>query len=331
MIKTIAETAWHHQGDFSFFKKLITTLLESTHADYIKLHITLDLDEYMDSTHDIYLNLKAWLFNEIQWREILDLISNSEKGLMVLCNDRKAINLASEYNADIIELHAVCINDIFLINAVNQSISDKTIFMIGVGGNNIYEIDYVVNNINTENIVLMFGFQNYPTVYEDVNFSRMRKIMSIYNKYDYGYADHTSWDEPNNEIITIMGAAIGVSYIEKHVTTEYGLKRADWHAAINVNMFNSLCEQLKILDSCNGNGVLQPNINELKSCIYGPLKKAGIFNQDLSPGTVFSEDMVVLKRVNEISNLSQLDIINLFGKKLSSHVKHGDLVDYMCF
>ena len=37
MIKLIAETAWHHQGDFMFMKKLVTEIAK-TNADIIKIH-----------------------------------------------------------------------------------------------------------------------------------------------------------------------------------------------------------------------------------------------------------------------------------------------------
>ena len=46
----IAETAWHHDGDFDFFKDLVTTIANETKADYIKFHVTLEVDEYMHTS-----------------------------------------------------------------------------------------------------------------------------------------------------------------------------------------------------------------------------------------------------------------------------------------
>ena len=39
MIKLIAETAWHHEGDFVFFKNLINEIVKNTDADIVKMHI----------------------------------------------------------------------------------------------------------------------------------------------------------------------------------------------------------------------------------------------------------------------------------------------------
>ena len=63
MIKLIAETAWHHEGDYGFMKNLVTSICELSKADIVKLHITLDLDEYMNKDHAAYETLKSWVFS----------------------------------------------------------------------------------------------------------------------------------------------------------------------------------------------------------------------------------------------------------------------------
>ena len=50
-MKLIAETAWHHEGDFTFMTDLVSNISNNTHADIIKMHITLNFDEYMDQNH----------------------------------------------------------------------------------------------------------------------------------------------------------------------------------------------------------------------------------------------------------------------------------------
>ena len=62
-IKLIAETAWHHDGEFSFMEHLLDTIINQSKADVVKMHVTLDFDEYMDSSHSIYNDLKSKLFS----------------------------------------------------------------------------------------------------------------------------------------------------------------------------------------------------------------------------------------------------------------------------
>ena len=66
-MKLIAETAWHHDGDFDFFKKLVTDLSTKTKADYLKFHVTLDVDEYIYKDHQGYQWVKESVFSENQF------------------------------------------------------------------------------------------------------------------------------------------------------------------------------------------------------------------------------------------------------------------------
>ena len=84
MIQTIAETAWHHEGDFIFMCNLVKDTCSNTNADYVKLHITLDLDEYMSKDHHNYQMLKTWMFNENEWSEIIAIIRFLHKRLLLI-------------------------------------------------------------------------------------------------------------------------------------------------------------------------------------------------------------------------------------------------------
>ena len=81
-MKLIAETAWHHEGDFLFMKNLINKIITDTDADIIKMHVTINFDDYMKSNHDLYENLKSMLFTKDQWEELINMVKNSDKELM---------------------------------------------------------------------------------------------------------------------------------------------------------------------------------------------------------------------------------------------------------
>ena len=172
----------------------------------------------------------------------------------------------------------------------------------------------------------MFGFQNYPTVYEDINLNKIRRIMRLFSNFEYGYADHTAWNNEHNELITLLGASSNMMYVEKHVTTNYGENRIDWPAAISIKMFNDLHEKIKILNKLNGNGSLSMNSGELSYSIFGPMKKAAIFNADISEGSILTLDIIRFTRTKEVSDMSQLDVINSIGKKISKNLKKGSVL-----
>ena len=176
MVKLIAETAWHHEGDFYFMKNLVSEICQNSNANIVKLHITLDIDEYMNNDHEAYEMLNSWMFSEPQWTELINIIRAHNKELMLLLNDTKAINFSRQFMPEMVEIHSVCLNVPRLQEAIDKQIDKNAKVVIGVGGCTLEEVKASVEFFRDREIVLMFGFQNYPTKYEDVNLNKIRKI-----------------------------------------------------------------------------------------------------------------------------------------------------------
>ena len=117
-----------------------------------------------------------------------------------------------------------------------------------------------------------------------------------------------------------------MDYIEKHVTTKYGVDRIDWTAAISIDMMNSLIEKLKILELINGNGQIELNEGEKVYSIFGPMKKAALMNRDIKSGEVFDLSMVDFKRTSQISDLSQIEVIQSVGKIIKNNLNINDVL-----
>jgi len=325
-MKLIAETAWHHEGDFSFMKNLVSEIVSKTNADIIKMHITLNFDEYMDPSHELYKKLKPMIFNKGQWQELIQIVRDGKKEIMLLLNDRQAIEFGLSFNPEYVEIHSICLNDIFLLEKLKKNIDEETKIVLGVGGTSINEIKNAINFLDHSNIILMFGFQNYPTVYEDVNLNKIRKLMKLFDNFEYGYADHTAAKSNYNELITLLGAASGMKYIEKHVTTHFGEERIDWPAAISIEMFNGLHQKIRILDKLNGDGALSMNSGELSYSRFGPMKKAAKLICSLRKGDILKLSDIKFIRTKETSDITQLDVLNSIGKKMKIDLKSGSVL-----
>lgn len=325
-MKLIAETAWHHDGDFVFFKKLVEEITKNTETDYIKFHITLSFDEYIHTDHPAYNWVKERIFTKEQWTEIFNIAFKNNKKLMLLFNDKLAIDFGMTFKPEIVEIHSVCLNDITLLKHLKEKINPETKIVLGVGGSDLYEIENAINYLDLKNIVLMHGFQNFPTKYEDINFFKIKKIMQLFPMYKHGYADHTAWNNENNVLITLFGAALGMSYVEKHVTIELGKERCDWNSAISIEMFNNLTEKLKVLSQAYGNGSLSLNEGEKLYSKFGVNKKAAILNKAVKKGEVFNEKCYRFKRTGQSSDLSQIDVIQSIGKVFVINLEKGHCI-----
>ncbi len=331
MTQLIAETAWHHEGDFGFMEELVSKLCEESQADVIKMHVTLDFDSYMSDEHEAYKTLKKWVLSEADWRKLFYIVKEGEKKLMLLLNDTRAIEFAAEFDPDYVELHSVCLNVPRLQGSLLENISMTTPVVIGVGGCTLDEVDSALSVFSDRETVLMFGFQNYPTKYEDVNLSKIRKIQSLYANKKFGYADHTAWDEPNNELITLLVASNGMDFVEKHVTTEYGVERCDFSAAISIDMLNQLASKLKFLDRLKGDGKTDLNKGERAYSQYGPMKMAAVAKTNLDVGDELKKSDFEFIRTASVTKLSQTDVIKKIGKSLQEPVKKGQALDWSHF
>jgi N,N'-diacetyllegionaminate synthase len=326
MIKLIAETAWHHEGDFIFMRDLVTKICQNSNVDIVKFHITLDLNEYMSKDHDAYETLKSWMLSESDWEELICIVRENNKELMLLLNDTKAVEFSKKYNPEMVELHSVSLNVPRLQDAVIKNISNKAKIVIGVGGCSVKEIEEAVKFFHSRETVLMFGFQNYPTKYEDVNLLKIRKIQQLFRGSMFGYADHTAWDEENNDLITLLVSSNGMDFIEKHVTTEYGKERCDFSAAISINQLNKLHKELGLLNKLYGDGSMELNEAEKKYSSYGPMKMAAIAIHDLAGGDKLSKDDFHFCRTSQVSDMSQLDISKVIGSKLASDIEANQVI-----
>ncbi len=331
-MKLIAETAWHHDGDYKFFKNLVQQICNKTKADYIKFHLTLNVDEYMHDDHPGYSWVNERIFSKEQWEEVFNLTRENGKKLMLLFNDTKAIEFGVKFKPELVEIHSVCLNDVNLLKSLYKHFKGtNSKVVLGIGGTDLYEIEHALQYLKMDDIIMMHGFQNYPTQYNDINFSKIKKIMYLYPYLKHGYADHTAWNHENNILITLFGAAMGMEYIEKHVTTAPGEERTDWQAAISIENFVKIEEKLKVFEEAKGDGLLKMNKGEEAYSTFGKMKKAAILAEDVSKGDKLQLEHIRFKRTGQNSDLSQVDVIKRIGKTFTKDIGRGSTLNQQDF
>ena len=322
----IGETAFHHEGDEDFAKKLISNAIDLK-LDAIKFHLLLDLDDYMAHNHSAIDVLRPWCFNASQWNSIFKEIKNID--IILLCNDVKSVEYAisTEFDIKAIEIHATGLNDVFLLDKASQF---KNTVIIGTGGSTIDEIDFAISYLNSKgknDIFLMHGFQNYPTDFKDLKLERMNKLSNLFN-LPVGYADHTDPKDENNEYISCLGIANGHNVIEKHFTHKFGDKRIDAQAAVSLNQMKKVKQIAKItFESLGKNNPLEMATAELKYGNTGPMKKAIVARKDIAIGTILSLEHISFKRTNESSSIKQNELSKIIGNKTNKNIKKDEIID----
>lgn len=325
----IGETAFHHEGEIDFLLELIDEA-SRLGLDAIKFHMLFDINDYFVHDHEgIPVIEKISLSKELVEKAVRYARSKN-LDIILLCNDVEAVDwaLTNKFDLKALEIHATGLNDIFLLEKV--SAFDKTV-ILGVGGSTIDEVKFAVDYLNERgknDILLMHGFQNYPTAYTDVFLERIEKFSKLFD-LPMGYADHTDPNNENNEWMSVLGLTKGAFVIEKHFTTKFGEKRIDAQAAVSIAQMNKIKELADVVYQALGTSQpLSYSMAELKYGNTGPMKKAPVARVAIAEGEKISLDKIAFKRTKESANIQQKDILKLIGLTAKKNISADEIIDY---
>lgn len=324
----IGETAYNHEGNFDYLRKMINDIAKLG-LNAVKFHIMLNPESYIQKNHVLLEEIKKWIFNEDQWIDIIKYSKKNNLDVVMLCDDVESVNfiIKNDLNVDFIEIHATGVNDYFLLDSLSNW--DKQI-ILGIGGTKLDEILYAIDflvNMGKEKIILMYGFQSYPTDYSDINLSKMMKIKNLFD-LQVGYADHTRFDDPNNEIISIMAATMGFNILEKHYTPDFGKERIDYHAAVGKEKMLKIKDLMSLALSVYGNGKLELSEPEKKYGNVGPMKKAIVAKKFIKKGEKLSLDNLWFKRTVEESPVEQNQFSKFLGLTALQNIAEDEIITF---
>lgn len=326
----IAETAFHHEGDDQFLLKLINDI---HHLDFnaYKFHLLFDLNNYIIKEHEANKVLRDIQIGKEDWLSLFEVVKNHNKEIVLLCNDLESLkfsnSLQNEYPISAVELHSTGLNDIYLLE---ESLNFNKTIILGVGGSTFDEIKYAIDFLTSNgknDILLMHGFQNYPTNYEDVNFRRLDLLKKAFN-LPLGYADHTDPLDPKNELISILPIIKETYIIEKHVTNVFGEKRIDSQAAISIDQFEKIIDLGNSIYKTIGESAFNLSTAELNYGNTGPMKKALVANKPIKKGEELTREHIAFKRTEKSSSLLQKDFNKLLGSIAVVDINEDEILDF---
>jgi len=236
----IAECAFSHQGDPDYLLSQVKTASRGQ-ADYIKFQLSTDK------------KLAKWLLSPDKWRDILSQARDNKIKVITAPLDMDALEICKDNQnlIDSYEIHPVVIDNPKLLTAFKDT--KKKIF-IGIGGQLPDEIDRLIKQLDRkpEEIVLMTGFQSFPTDKYKANLAKIRSYCSLY-RCQLGYADHTKFDDEGFLRMMEYAFLLGASIFEKHLVLEKGSERVDYISAAQVDDFLKMRRILNELIDILGN------------------------------------------------------------------------------
>ena len=323
----IGETAYNHEGNINYLYKMINGIA-SVGWDAVKFHLLLKPESYMTEGHPLFQKVKGWIYNEKQWEDIIRYSNKKGLEIIALCDDVGSIEFILEKKLPVsgIELHASCLNDYFMLQKLWGY---HGVIILGIGGSSIEEIEYAVKTLRKNGkggILLMYGFQNFPTDYKEINLRRMCSIRDLFS-LPVGYADHTAYDNENNEFLSSIGFVLGARVLEKHYTPDYGVERTDFQSACNNEQLKAIKEKLIVLKDALGDGSFQMSNAEEAYGKTGPMKKAIVAKRGIPQGKKIEFEDLWFKRTKGESSIKQKDIEGIVGLKVEKGMDKDEIID----
>jgi len=324
----IAETAYNHEGDIKYLFRMIEEIA-SLKLNAVKFHLLLNLDSYMKRSHPLYKQMKHWIFTQNQWNEIFSFAIKRKLDIVALCDDVESIRyiVSKKKRVAFLELHATSLNDFYMLS---EAARFNGPIILGIGGSSISDISYAIDFLRhhrKQEILLMYGFQSYPTNYADINLAKMHAIHNVFH-LPVGYADHTHFEDPNNVLISVSAAIMGFPILEKHYTLDPGKERIDYHAAVGKNQMSIIKDLMNIGLQIHGSGQITLSEPEKAYGNIGPMKKAIVAKKDIKKGEKISLENLWFKRSPEESTVQQKQFLQLIGSKAKVDIKKDEVLDF---
>jgi len=303
-----AETAFHHEGDLNYMYQLIDAAKLSG-VDGVKFQVLLDIDSFISSEHSSYYEVRSWLFTLDEWKAIISYAVGLELDVVLLPLDAHSLQLIDDFQFRYIEIHSVLFSDEMMISSI---IKTNLPIILGVGGRSVDEIARVVTECKGREVVLMVGFQAYPSDIKDVRLKQIPVLMSIFPGVIIGYADHSSFSDRMSVVSNDYAYILGARVFEKHITVSEGVERVDYHSAVTAETLSTIVENINSLDQ-----VFSENSSSVfdmceKEAAYRSRQKSPVSIRRLRKGDCVSSQDITFKMIDTVDKIENVgDIVGM--------------------
>lgn len=315
----IAEMANSHKGDLARAKK-ITESAAAAGADAIKYQ-KFTADELAEPSHQNYQLYKKLEMSIADWKELVNFART--KGLKVLFDvfGVKSASEVSKLGIDGYKIHSSDVTNPHILKFLG--LGRKTIFLSAAGclPNEIDEAIKILSKKRNREIILMHGFQGYPTKVQDLNLHRIATLKKRY-ELKVGIMDHTSGDSKLARIVPLIGIGFGADVIEKHITLNRSQKGLDYYSALNPDEFTEMVYLIRQTERSLGSYNLELSSNELKYRIVH--KKNPVAIKFIKKGSKLTEAMFEFKRTR--TKVASIPFYEFAGRVTIKDIAKGEVI-----
>lgn len=315
----IAETAFHHQGEFEYLIALIDASKKAG-FDAIKFQVLINPDEFLSKNHSQYQTLSGYCFSEEQWLKVLEYSRYQNLDIIILPLDTSAIELTKNKPIKFFDIHSVSFNDKRILTGLKNS---SIPILLSIGGRTLEEIENLIEYFGNKIEVLMYGFQAFPSKVSEVKLEKIQLLKERFTNIPIGYADHSSYDDDYRFLSNYYARYLGASYFEKHITLSIDKNRVDHNSAMDAGELNRLIEKMKFIDKTLSSVGNDYSLSDSEQN-YRDRQLRVVAISNIKRGDYLSNDNIGLRMIEEKEGLAKMDSIT--GKVCRLDIPIGTVI-----
>jgi N,N'-diacetyllegionaminate synthase len=199
--------------------------------------------------------------------------------------------------------------------------------LLSTGGCEHDEIAEALEVLAAKDVVLLHGYQSYPTPLAGNQIGRLAELRKIAEAsgrsrpVGLGFADHVPSEDPLRYTLAATALGLGARVLEKHITLAVTMKMEDHESALNPDEFARFvtgmreCIQALIPGTV---GAADFGMHETERTYRANTRKHVVALRPLAAGTAITPEMVGLKRTSSARFVS--DLRQVYGRRLARDI-----------
>ena len=223
----------------------------------------------------------------------------------------KSLALAEKCGVTAIKLHGTDIANLGLLEHVAAS-SIGTV-LLGAGGAHADELKRAMQVLSKKCVVVLLGFQGYPTPNETNQISRIPRVVKQFTKdfpqASVGFADHADPASPLRFALVATAVGAGATTIEKHFTLAGVMKLEDHESALNPDDFAVFTSVIRDCAKALGQSTDANDfgMSESERTYRKMIRRHVVAGRDIPAGSSLKPADLALKRTAANDALTSLD------------------------
>lgn len=318
----IAEMACAHQGNVEYACELVNVASKAK-ADAIQLQL-FKKEVYMSPLCKEYDLITRLELTQSEWLRVIDLIKQKKILFFAAGYDIISVKFLIDNGVDAFKIHSSDLSNPEVLKNVAES--RKPVFL-GCGASTIEEIRNAIKFLKkngTTDIILMHGYQGFPTKIEETRLNYIKTLRREFN-LNIGFYDHVDGGSILAKIIPIMSIGFGAQVIEKHFTLSREERGIDYESSLDPENFIEFQTLLRKSESAIGNKTATKfSEGEIKYRILS--KKSIVAKVDISVGEKITKDKVMFVR-NE-PGIPPDKFMDIEGKSAKKNIRKFHNIQY---